>query len=237
MKYEPNAHVVQIAILRELLFVPSSSFSDLRRVSGLTSDHVTFHIKKLVQEGYVIKDTSMYYLSGKGKEYANRLDTDENVIEKQPKVSVAITVERSNDKGEKEYLFQQRKKNPYFDFWGRAGGKIRWGESVFDAANRELQEEAGLIAQFHDRVLVYHKRDFRKDTNELLEDKLFFCVFATEYSGKLITEFEGGVNRWMTLEEFSKQKKRFTSVEEFIDLYEQGETFVEREAYYDTTEY
>ncbi len=46
------------------------------------------------------------------------MDTDEKEIEKQPKISVAITLERFNDKGEKEYLFQQRKKILILTFGG-----------------------------------------------------------------------------------------------------------------------
>lgn len=164
------------------------------------------------------------------------MDTDENEIERQPKVSVAITLERANDKGETEYLFQQRKKNPYFDFWGRVSGKVRWGESILEAAKRELQEETGLTAEFEHRLL-YHKRDFSKSTGKLLEDKIFFCVYATEFKGELMESFEGGINRWMTVEEFHQQPKRFNSVDEFMELMQRGETFAEREFYYDETEY
>ena len=49
--------------------------------------------------------------------------------------------------------------------------------------------------------------------------------------------FEGGVNRWMTVEEFHQQPKRFNSVDEFTELMERGETFAEREFYYDESEY
>jgi 8-oxo-dGTP diphosphatase len=237
MSYEPKAHKKQIVILRHLLFTPTASFSDLQRTAGLTSDHATFHIKKLIEEGYVEKKATRYQLTNKGKEYANRLDTDDNTIEKQPKISVAITIESINSEGQRQFLFQQRKKNPYFDFWGRAGGKVRWGESIFDAANRELQEETGLSAQFEDRILLYHKRDFERESGRLLEDKMFMCVYANSFTGDLVKEFEGGINQWMTLEEFQKQPKRFTSVDEFIELYDSGETFVERMFYYDETEY
>src|SRR5690606_855190 len=135
-----------------------------------------------------------------------------------------------------EFLFQQRKKNPYFDFWGRAGGKIRWGESILEAAQRELLEETGLTANFEFKML-YHKRDFDKDSGRLLEDKIFFCVTADAYSGELVEVFEGGINRWMTLEEFKREPKRFKSVDEFFELLEKGEPFVEREAYYDKSDY
>lgn len=236
MSYEPNTHEAQVAILRHLLFLPQSTFSELQKATDLTSDHFNFHIKKLIEQGYVDKFDKHYKLTHKGKEYANRMDTDDNSIEKQPKVSVAITLERRNAVGEREFLFQQRKKNPYYDFWGRVGGKVRWGESVIEAANRELKEETGLEAEFEYKLL-YHKRDFNKTTGKLLEDKIFLCVYATEYKGELMESFEGGINRWMTVNEFHEMPKRFNSVDEFMDLMDAGETFAEREFYYDESEY
>ncbi|HEV7951946.1 MAG TPA: NUDIX domain-containing protein [Candidatus Saccharimonadales bacterium] len=236
MSYEPNAHPAQVAILRHLLFKPQSGFAELQRSTSLTSDHFNFHVKKLIEEEYVGKIDKHYKLTVKGKEYANRMDTDENEIEKQPKVSIAITLERKNWQGEREFLFQQRKKNPYYDFWGRVGGKMRWGETVIEAANRELKEETGLEAKFEYKLL-YHKRDFDKQSGELLEDKIFLCVHATEFSGELIEEFEGGINRWMTDDEFHKRPKRFVSVDDFVRLIDEGVTFAEREFYYDESEY
>lgn len=236
MSYESDTHQVQVSILRYLLFVPHATFSELQTTTDLSSDHFNFHIKKLIAKQYIEKSERYYKLSHKGKEYANRMDTDEKAIEKQPKVSIAITLERTSKDGEREFLFQQRKKNPYFDFWGRAGGKVRWGESIIEAANRELKEETGLEADFEYRLL-YHKRDFNKATGKLLEDKIFLCVYATEYRGEFIEEFEGGINRWMTHEEFRTMPKRFTSVDEFLDLIDRGEPFAEREFYYDESDY
>ena len=236
MSYEPNAHPAQVAIMRHLLFTPQAGFAELQKATGLSSDHFTFHIKKLTEQSYVEETEAGYRLTHKGKEYANRMDTDENEIEKQPKVSVAITLERMGKNGEREFLFQQRKKNPYFDFWGRVGGKVRWGESVIEAARRELLEETGLDAEFEYKML-YHKRDFRKSDGKLLEDKIFLCVYAKNHTGELVEAFEGGVNRWMTVEEFHQQPKRFNSVDEFTELMERGETFAEREFYYDESEY
>lgn len=236
MSYEPKAHPAQAAILRHLLFKPSANFTTLQGLTDLTSDHFAFHTKKLIGEGYVEKTETDYRLTASGKEYANRMDTDEHEIEKQPKVSVAITLERRGVDGRREFLFQQRKKHPYYDFWGRVGGKVRWGETITEAAKRELKEETGLEASFEYRLL-YHKRDYEKTNGNLLEDKIFLCVYADRYTGELVEEFEGGVNRWMTDDEFHTQAKRFASVDDFQYLIDSGEQFAEREFYYDGSEY
>jgi ADP-ribose pyrophosphatase YjhB (NUDIX family) len=236
MSYEPQLHQTQAIILRKLLFNKNAGFASLQKDTSLTSDHFTFHIKKLVDDGYVEKVSGGYSLTVRGKEYANRMDTDENEIERQPKVSIAITLERKGENGQREFLFQQRKKNPYFDFWGRVGGKMRWGETIIEAAERELLEETGLTADLSYRLL-YHKRDFDKATGKLLEDKIFLCVYANSYNGELNESFEGGVNKWMTHEEFQNCEKRFKSVDEFKELIDKGVSFAEREFYYDASEY
>ena len=59
MSYEPTIHETQILILRHLLFVPDAGFAQLQKDTRLTSDHFNFHIKKLVDVGYVTKDDGL----------------------------------------------------------------------------------------------------------------------------------------------------------------------------------
>ena len=235
MSYEPSPHTTQISILRQLLFVPEASFAELQKSSDLTSDHFTFHIKKLVESGYVTKTENGYTLSASGKEYANRMDTDENEIEKQPKVSVVVVLEQTVN-GRREFIAQQRLKQPYYGFWGRLGGKVRWGESFEEAAKRELKEETGLTADFTFKS-IFHKRDYKKETGELLEDKVFIIMYANTYSGKLIVDFEGGHNEWLTQEEFMAKEKTFESARDFINLIDQNVPYHAQEYTYDDHEY
>lgn len=235
MSYESNPHTTQTAILRHLLFVPEATFAELQKDSDLTSDHFTFHIKKLVESGYVEKTDTGYHLSPTGKEYANRMDTDENAIEKQPKVSVVVVLERNNN-GRREFIAQQRLKQPYYGFWGRLGGKVRWGESFEEAAQRELKEETGLHADFTFKS-IFHKRDYKKLTGELLEDKVFIIMYADTYDGELIVDFEGGHNEWLTQEEFMAKEKTFESARDFINLIDQNIPYHAQEYTYDDDEY
>lgn len=235
MSYESNPHSTQVAILRHLLFTPEASFAQLQKDSELTSDHFTFHIKKLVEYGFVEKTKDKYRLSAIGKEYANRMDTDENEMEKQPKVSVVIVLERTID-GRREFIAQQRLKQPYYGFWGRLGGKVRWGESFEEAAKRELKEETGLNADFTYKM-IYRKRDYKKSTGDLLEDKVFVIMHSTDYSGDLIVDFEGGHNEWLTQEEFMAKDVVFESARDFIDLVDNNVPYHSQENFYDESEY
>ncbi len=235
MSYEPLVHETQIAILRHLLFSPSAGFAELQKDTRLTSDHFNFHIKKLLERGYVAKTNDQYVLTPQGKEYANRLDTDENEIERQPKVSVALVVERLHE-GRREFLCQQRLKQPYYGFWGRLGGKVRWGESFEEAAERELMEETGLRAPFTYK-LIFHKRDYAKETGELLEDKVFAVMYTSEPTGELMVDFEGGHNEWLTQEEFLAKGKIFESARDFVHLVDENTPYYSGTYHYDRTEY
>lgn len=236
MSTEVNIHAAQTSILRELLFHPQAGYAQLQKPTGLTSDHFNFHMSRLQELGLVEKlQRGSYRLTTSGKEYANKLDTDSNTIERQPKVSVALVVERQRN-GQTEYLCQQRLKNPFYGFWGRLGGKVRWGESLGEAASRELLEETGLTAEFEFRGL-YHKRDYRTETNELLEDKLFCLMYTTKTTGQLIADFEGGHNEWLTQAEYEAKPKTFASAMEFPALIKRGQAFAEREFHYSADEY
>lgn len=231
MSLEVNIHDAQTVILRELLFHPSVGFAKLQKITGMSSDHFNFHLQKLIELKLVEKvSRGTYSLSPRGKEYANKLDTDNNTVERQPKTAVILAVERiKGDK--KEYLFQERLKQPYFGFWGFATGKIRWGETIVQTAERELMEETGLMAN-HRIAGVYYEMVYQQETGEQLEDKIFFVVHCTEIKGKLVKEFEGGRNNWMTREEALAQSKIFTSFDIEIDIVASNETFIEKRVEY-----
>lgn len=211
MSHEVHIHAAQTSILRELLFRPAATYTELQKPTGLSSDHFNFHVKRLIEVGFITKvKAGTYALTTAGKEYSNKLDTDSNTIERQPKVAVLLAITREH-KGEMQYLFQERLKHPYYGYWGYPTGKIRWGETVLQTAARELMEETGLQADTEYKG-IYHEHTFREEDGALLEDKIFFVVRCTNVRGKLIEQFEGGRNSWHNPKELAG-KKRFNSFE------------------------
>lgn len=209
MSLENTIHNAQTAILRELLFHEEAGFAQMQKPTNLTSDHFNFHINRLLELKLVEKlGRGKYRLTQKGKEYANKLDTDSNTIERQPKVAVCLIIRRDDGM----HLLQQRLKQPFFGYWGRPTGKIKWGETIIDAAARELLEETGLEADLAFEE-VHHKQDFNSSTDEMLEDKIFFVISCTNPKGELIEEFQGGRNQWMTLEEYKNQPLGFANAD------------------------
>jgi ADP-ribose pyrophosphatase YjhB (NUDIX family) len=196
MSLEVHVHTAQTSILRELLFQRSAGFAELQKPTGLDSDHFNFHIAQLVKKGLVERQArGRYALTPVGKEYANKLDTDSNTIERQPKISVLLVIWRSTER--KELLLQERLKNPYFGFWGYPTGKVRWGEMVVEAAARELLEETGLIATFRFKG-IYHEHAYREGDRDMLEDKLFLITETCSTTGAL-RDAEGCHNQWVKL--------------------------------------
>jgi ADP-ribose pyrophosphatase YjhB (NUDIX family) len=212
MSHEVKIHEAQTKILRELLFVPNTNFAGLQKITGLEGDHAKFHIKRLVELEYVDKSGSVYSLSVKGKEYANKLDTDDNTIERQPKVAVILAIEKDG-----KYIFQQRRKNPYYGFWGLPTGKIRWGEQICETATREAKEETGLDAEF-EILGVYHELVNVEGTKEYTEDKMFFVCRSTKISGRLVEDFEGGHNEWATPKDVIKNRKTYANDQEIYAM-------------------
>lgn len=233
MSHQVKIHSAQTSILRELLFHTDAGFAELQKPTGLDSDHFKFHIARLVDLGYVKKlANGTYTLSTSGKEHANKLDTDTHTVERQPKLSVGLIIENSDGR----YLSQQRLKQPYFGFWGRPTGKVRWGETLLETAERELMEEAGITADL-EVAGFYHKMDY-KNTGELLEDKLFCIVYGKNPKGKLIADMEGHHNEWLTLEEMAAKGKNFESVPEITRMCKQPDVnFIEQKYFYDESEY
>ncbi len=229
MKTELTLHPAQAALLRELLFKPEARFSELN-VTDLTNDHFNFHVRTLVEMALIEKQPhNRYRLTDRGKEFANRFDSDgtySTQVERQAKVGVAISCVKE-EKSVTKYLIQQRLKQPFYGFYGFMTGKIRWGESVYDAAKRELEEETGLSATLT-LVGVKHKTD-TSVTNKLLEDKYFFVFRGDNVQGQLIESFEGGRNIWLTKEEIAQLPEVFHDLPEGLALVDSNNlTFMEQ---------
>lgn len=224
MSTEISLHPVQGEILRSLLFKPLARFSELN-LSALSNDHFTFHIKKLLEDGLVEKVGIKYTLSTKGKEFANRMNTDTANLERQAKIAVLV-VGVYGKANEAKYLVQQRLKQPYYGFYGYVSGKVRWGEEIGEAAMREFLEETGLSGTV--KLLgIEHKLDVKEGA--IQEDKFFYVCRVLDPKGELVENFEGGRNLWLTEEEIRGLTKVFGDMFDVLDVIKKGEfTFLEK---------
>lgn len=211
---EIKIHEFQISILRELLFKPHARFRDLKKVD-VENDHFSFHLRHLIKEGLINKTKDGYTLSDKGKEFANRIDTEALKIERQAKVGIAIHATRKR-KGVTEYLIHRRLKEPFYGWYGSHSGKIKWGETPTECAKREFLEETGLTGNFKLSGIV-HYFHFHKD-GRLLEDKYFWVFRVDNTKGNLREKIEEGENNWMTEAKFRKLKNVFATFDEMVEV-------------------
>lgn len=97
-------------------------------------------------------------------------------IMKKPVVCVGVLVRRADAR----ILIVQTTK--WRGLWGIAGGKVEWGETLEQAARREIREETGLVldrchyVQTQEAVL---SEEFGRPAHMLLIDFVGFCVDAT----------------------------------------------------------
>lgn len=211
---EQQIHEYQLTILRTLLFSPGSRFRDLNSLD-IPNDHFTFHLNRLVTEGLVTKSAGRYSLSDRGKEFANRIDTDKLKLEKQAKVAIALHAVRQNGK-HTEYLVHRRLKEPFYGWYGSQSGKIQWGETPIECARREFLEETGLTGDFTLKS-IEHYLHIHAD-GRLLEDKYFWVFRIDNTQGVLKDKIEEGENIWMTADEFRKLENVFATIDETLEV-------------------
>lgn len=204
MHYE-NLHPLQMVILSRIMTLPHARFRDLK-IEGLSTDHLTYHIKTLVKLGLLERNSpALYTLTDSGKEYVGRIDEHTATIETQGKRGALVRCMKKE--GRKTlYLVNRRLKQPFFGYVGFHTGKIKEGESVYQAAARELSEEAGILADLT-LVAVFHYIDF-KENGDFLRDIYFYVFNGENVSGDLIKSNpnEGVENFWITLKDLKKQK-------------------------------
>ena len=205
-------HEIQLQILKKLLFANSLKFSDLRPDLIIENNQLTFHLDKLIDLGYVKKSSQGYALTSIGKEYANRMDTDEVAITKQAKIGTIVICTRNSLS---EYLIYTRLKQPFYGCQGFMSGKVRFGETILQTAKRELKEETGLEGN-PTIIDIRHYLVVDKTSRDLLEDKFLYFCWVDNPKGKL--EFhEEGKFEWVKEKDFASYvTNHFESFENFL---------------------
>lgn len=235
MKGYHGMHRAQVSTLYTLRHVKTARFSELQESAGLTSDAYKFHIARLSQLGYVTKNPSgMYELTATGKEFANRLNTDTGRELIGPKASMLLIVCAQSDTAT-QYLVHQRKREPFYGYWGIGSAPVRRGISIEQCAADELKKQTGLEAKFAHKGLL--RVIDKNPEGDVLEDKLFSLMYTTLAKPVQLADWKGGVSVWMSREEIFELSPLFPTTHQTISMIESGQMFREEACVYTEDEY
>ncbi len=101
-----------------------------------------------------------------------------------------------------QVLLVQRNKQPDEGLWGFPGGHVEWGETVLDAAARELREETGVIAE----PLVYlDNLDLllRDDSGQIRAHYLLVGVACRYVSGTPVAADDARNAQWFPVDQIT----------------------------------
>ena len=205
--------LIQLAILKNLLFLPEARFSNLN-TEDLTNDHFSYHLRQLVKEGWVVKNEDRYQLTVEGLRFAADMDLAQPEEFNPLLVGVEIYVEKIVGK-EKFILLERRKRNPNKGLVGFHTTKVRLGESVPETAKRCLLEETGLTGTFKSLGCV-HKRYWEEKNTAA---RLMVLLKAIKISGELLVETTESTNMWVRIKEVEKLENRQRDLLEDIKLF------------------
>ncbi|MEK7505515.1 MAG: NUDIX domain-containing protein [Patescibacteria group bacterium] len=189
-------HIVQRRILKELALHRNLNFSDLRSPSVDSNRHA-YHVKCLLQGGFIRLDSKGYNLTSSGRRFADRMSLPTLVDRIQPKIVTLLVCKRGED-----FLLYKRGREPFIGKIGFPYGKIHMGENIASAAARELQEKTGVTAELVHRGDVYI---LVLEKDEIITHMLCHVFSGTYEIGEPIAS-EIGRCFWARPEDISKKE-------------------------------
>lgn len=151
-----SLHPIHLHTLRKLFFKTALKYSQLKD-SEMKNSQFVFHLDKLIQDVYIQKQESERTLTTSGKEFANRMDTQEIKLKLQPKTTTVTACTRKNSDGETEYLIYTRHKIPFM------------------AAKVSLPTKSGMTK----RLSMPHIRDSSKNADYVVRHSFLPYVITT----------------------------------------------------------
>jgi len=116
------------------------------------SNRFAYHLERLVSDGFIKKIADGYTLTAAGRSLADRVSHETMSVRLQPHIVTTLSV--ANEAG--EIALFKHSFQPYLGVVGYPQGRIHYGESVQQAAERELAEKTGLtgVSLIH-RGMIY----------------------------------------------------------------------------------
>ena len=216
----PEIHPVQVAILSTLSHLSQATFAQLN-VQKIETDWFSYHLKKVVHEGWVIKNSDKsYILSPDGKKLALQFDSQTHAVNRSQRVSVQVVAIHDG-----QYWIQHRQVEPYKGVWEFPTMRVRFGESPLQTVERALSEEAGMSGVIAFRG-INHKVELT-ESGTLFDDKYLLVFEVNDLKGELNQEFSGGTNHWLSKKKLLEKEPLHFNLQETFEVVEQNHLLTE----------
>ena len=124
-------------ILSAFLYNKKLKFSEIEKSVKTRSNKLAYHIKKLENQGILIKEKEFYSLSEFAQKIIPYLSSKQSAL---PVILIAIK--------EKEKIFLiKRKKRPFLNKLSLPGGRLLVGEEISDSVKRIMKEKFSINAK------------------------------------------------------------------------------------------
>lgn len=178
------------------------------------SNLFSYHLKALKESGYVIRTGfGTYGLSAAGKRYADGLSLQDLKPRVQPKIVIFLACRDRLGR----WLLMKRRIQPLLDQIGFPYGKLHLGETIAEAAKRELAEKTGLDGELTHRGDGY--LTIRED-GKAVSEVFFHLFYGIAPTGYLKSEHKAGEVFWGGLDTDFTQPPYMASMPDLIEALE-----------------
>lgn len=134
-------HHIQKKIFNALVRGHEMRYSEIKP-KEVEANLFMYHLNELIKAGLVEKHEKLYRLTQKGKLMATRYSLRQQDIRLMPSTLSVIFLTAADG----QVLLYERARQPYLGSLGAPSGKIHFGETLREAAERELVEKCGYTA-------------------------------------------------------------------------------------------
>ena len=132
-------HWIQKEILKTLSTSESCRYSDLKPAT-VDGNLFMYHLKRLINDGYVKNQEKKYLLTSKGKSFIAGMSLSTGKTTKIPRIFAMLYAKNKNG----EVLLYKWSKQPYLDHTSLPFNRVRYGRSIKDTALDVLEVKTGL---------------------------------------------------------------------------------------------
>lgn len=193
MEAPGQMHYIQRDIISRLTQKSPLRFSELQP-PGLANNTFSYHLKTLVQRGYVESTPSGYKPTR--KTFKTFPYMSDHAVSSQQGPIVLMVVHVTNSRG--DVLMLKRKRKPFNGKYGIPSGLLHKGEDLLDAAKRQLFEKVGIEAKNElEPAGILNFRYLQKDSGDIFVHALGL-VYTYHLAGNG-AEYDNLKNRYGTL--------------------------------------